>query len=80
MAPHARGHGIAKALLDHDLQLLSERGLGTVTLWVFEQNQVARNLYASFDFVPDGARRVEPQYGAQEIRMRRTPAADERGA
>ncbi len=55
VAPHARGRGIAKALLDHDLQLLSERGLGTVTLWVFEQNQAARNLYASFDFVPDGA-------------------------
>ena len=26
VAPHARGRGIAKALLDHDLQLLSERG------------------------------------------------------
>ena len=77
VAPHARGRGIAKALLDHDLQLLSERGLGTVTLWVFEQNQAARNLYSLFDFVPDGARRVEPQYGAQEIRLRRSPASPE---
>jgi GntR family transcriptional regulator len=79
VAPHARGRGIAKALLDHDLRLLSERGLGTVTLWVFEQNQAARSLYASFDFGPDGARRVEPQYGAQEIRLRRTWAPIERG-
>lgn len=79
VAPHARGRGIAKALLDHDLRLLSERALGTVTLWVFEQNQAARSLYASFDFVPDGARRVEPQYGAQEIRLRRTWAPIERG-
>ena len=75
VAPHAKGRGIAKALLRHDLQLLSESGLDTVTLWVFEQNQAARHLYESFDFVPDGARRVEPQYGAQEIRMRRTPVA-----
>jgi GntR family transcriptional regulator len=74
VAAAATGRGIAKALLDHDLQVLSERGLDTVTLWVFEQNQAARGLYASFGFVPDGARRVEPQYGAQEIRMRRTVA------
>jgi hypothetical protein len=45
-----------------------------VTLWVFEENLVAQSLYASFDFVPDGARRVEPEYGAQEIRLRRAPA------
>jgi ribosomal protein S18 acetylase RimI-like enzyme len=62
----------AKALLDHDLRLLSERGLATVTLWVFEENKPARRLYESFGFKPDGARRVEPEYGAQEIRMRRS--------
>jgi ribosomal protein S18 acetylase RimI-like enzyme len=72
------GQGIGKALLDHDLQLLAERGLGTVTLWVFEQNQAARNLYAAFGFAPDGARRVEPQYGAQEIRLRRVAGPGER--
>lgn len=73
--PRAAGRGIGKALLDHDLRLLAQRGLTTVTLWVFEQNQAARNLYSSFGFEPDGARRVEPEYGAQEIRMRRTAAA-----
>ncbi len=77
--PAATGRGIAKALLDHDLQLLGERGLGTVTLWVFEHNQAARGLYTSFGFLPDGARRVEPQYGAPEIRMRR-PAHQETGS
>jgi GntR family transcriptional regulator len=78
VAPKANGRGIAKALLHHDLDLLSERGLSTVTLWVFEENRVARNLYASFGFEPDGARRVEPQYGAQEIRLRRTGAGSGR--
>lgn len=71
VSPSAAGQGLAKVLLDHDLRLLAQRGLSTVTLWVFEQNRAARNLYASFGFHPDGARRVEPQYGAQEIRMRR---------
>jgi GntR family transcriptional regulator len=79
--PSFSGHGIGKALLDHDLRLLSERGLGTVTLWVFEHNQAARNLYGSFGFVPDGAHRVEPQYGAPEIRMRRAePSRDRAGS
>jgi GntR family transcriptional regulator len=78
VAPAMSGQGIGKALLDHDLQLLAERGLGTVTLWVFEQNQAARNLYAAFGFAPDGARRVEPQYGAQEIRLRRVAGPGER--
>ena len=75
----ATGRGIAKALLDHDLQLLGDRGLATVTLWVFEHNEVARGLYTSFGFLPDGARRVEPEYRAPGIRMRR-PARQETGS
>ena len=74
VAPAMGGQGIGKSLLDYDLQLLAERGLETVTLWVFEQNQAARHLYSSFGFLADGARRVEPQYGAQEIRLRRSRA------
>ena len=77
VAPASSGQGIAKALLDHDLQLLSSRGLDTVTLWVFEENHAARNLYAAFGFVPDGARRVEAQYETQEIRLRRSAMARE---
>jgi GntR family transcriptional regulator len=79
VAPEAGRRGLAKALLEHDLELLSERGLSTVTLWVFEENRAARNLYATFGFVPDGGRRVEPQYRAQEIRLRRD-GADRAGA
>jgi GntR family transcriptional regulator len=84
VAPEATGRGLAKALLEHDFGLLAERGLRTVTLWVFEENRAARNLYASFGFVADGGRRVEPEYGTQEIRLRRTDAglagADKVGA
>ncbi|MGA3221368.1 MAG: hypothetical protein ABSE77_20240, partial [Acidimicrobiales bacterium] len=61
------------------LGLLADRGLSTVTLWVFEENRAARNLYATFGFVPDGGRRVEPEYGAQEVRLRRA-GADRAGA
>lgn len=77
--PAAGGRGIASALVGHDLRLLTNRGFDTVTLWVFEANERARHLYASFGFAPDGARRVEPEYGAQEIRLRR-PAPSRDGA
>lgn len=72
VAPQASGRGIARALLQHDLGVLSDQGMETVTLWVFEENHAARNLYATFGFKPDGARRVETQYATQEIRLRRS--------
>ncbi len=65
-----RGHG--RRLLEHSLAALAERGHTEVTLWVFEENWPARELYASLGFRPDGATRVEPQYRAPEIRLRRT--------
>jgi GntR family transcriptional regulator len=73
--PDAGGRGVGSALLEHGLRLLAHRGLDTVTLWVFEGNEAARRLYASFGFTPDGARRVEPEYGAQEVRLRRSTGA-----
>lgn len=69
VAPAARRRGIASALMDHALGALGERGLNNVTLWVFEQNAAARRMYARFGFAPDGARRVEPEYGAREVRL-----------
>ena len=60
MSPGDERPGIGKALLDHDLQFLAERGLGTVTLWVFEQNQAARNLYSSFGSYPTAPAESSP--------------------
>jgi GntR family transcriptional regulator, nutrient-sensing system regulator len=69
--PRAARRGIGRRLLDHALAELAPDGRRPVSLWVFEQNERARRLYAAAGFVPDGARRVEPQYGAQEIRLLR---------
>jgi len=65
------GRGIGHRLLAGALEDLSRRGLDPVTLWVFEENTPARRFYATFGFCPDGARRVEPEYDAEEIRLRR---------
>ena len=73
--PDASGGGVGRRLLERGLAELEARGQRTVTLWVFEANQRARRFYAAAGFSPDGARRVEPEYGAEEIRMRRPAAA-----
>jgi GntR family transcriptional regulator len=67
--PAVGRRGIGRRLLEHALTTLAERGRKTVTLWVFEENERALGLYRSAGFVPDGGRRVEPEYGAQEIRL-----------
>lgn len=75
VAPSASGRGVGRSLLDEALSEIDGLGRRSVTLWVFEANRRARGLYSSVGFRPDGAHRVEPRYGADEIRMRRPAAA-----
>jgi GntR family transcriptional regulator len=69
--PSVGRQGVGRKLLEHALDSLAARGRRTVTLWVFEENVRALGLYRSAGFAPDGGRRVEPEYGAQEIRLAR---------
>jgi len=73
--PEATGRGIGRRLLEVALEKLGARGQRAVTLWVFEENHRARRFYSAAGFAPDGARRVEAEYGAQEIRLMR-PASE----
>jgi GntR family transcriptional regulator len=74
VAPSTSGHGIGRLLLEKALAVLDPLSIRPITLWVFEENARARGLYASAGFVPDGLRRVEDEFGAQEIHLRRLPA------
>jgi len=71
VAPSASRRGLGHRLLARALEDRERRLPGDVTLWVFEENAPARRLYSGFGFSPDGARRVEPEYGAEELRLRR---------
>jgi GntR family transcriptional regulator len=73
--PRAGRRGLGRRLLEQALEALAAGGRATVTLWVFEANARARSFYAAAGFVPDGARRVEEAYRAQEIRLVRRPGA-----
>src|SRR5262249_60578993 len=79
--PRAGGRGIGRRLLEHALGALRVAGYHAVTLWVFEANERARRFYAAAGFVPDGSRRVEEEWRADEIHLvRPSSAGTPRGA
>lgn len=69
--PSAGGRGVGRRLLEHGVESCGSHGARPVTLWVFEENARARRLYTAAGFALDGGRRVEPEYGAQEIHLTR---------
>jgi GntR family transcriptional regulator len=69
--PSAGGRGIGRQLLEHGIDRCSQHGARAVTLWVFEENARARRLYTAAGFAADGGRRVELEYGAQEVHLTR---------
>jgi len=71
VTPESMGLGVGRTLLTEVLAELAARGHRRVTLWVFEANTRARRLYERMGFEPDGSRRVEAPYGAQEVRLSR---------
>jgi GntR family transcriptional regulator len=72
IAPVAGGWEVGRQLLTHAIDDLRQRNLDPITLWVFDRNETALRLYAPFGFTPDGGRRVEPEFGADAIRLRLT--------
>ena len=82
--PRAGGQGTGRRLLEHAVEALKAEGYPAVTLWVFEANERARRFYASAGFAPDGSRRVEDEWKADEIHLVRpssggTPRRDDEG-
>jgi len=68
--PSASGRGGGRLLLRHAVDAMP--GVD-VTLWVFEANARARNLYQRAGFRADGARQTEPRWQAAQVRLRRPP-------
>lgn len=69
--PDAQGLGVGARLLAAADDRFRHDGVHTVTLWVFGANTSALGFYAHLGWQPDGAQRVEPQYGEPELRLRR---------
>jgi GntR family transcriptional regulator len=78
--PSQSGHGVGRRLLERAIGELDPMSTRDVTLWVFEDNERARRFYQAAGFAPDGLRRVEELYRAQEISMTRRAARGPRHA
>jgi GNAT superfamily N-acetyltransferase len=71
--PSAWGLGLGRALLARAEQALREAGFDEATLWVLEDNPLARDVYAAAGWKADGGRKLvtEPGIGAVAIRYRK---------
>jgi ribosomal protein S18 acetylase RimI-like enzyme len=70
--PDTQGLGVGARLLAAAVDRFRRDDVQDATLWVFAANAAARGFYARLGWHPDGAGRVEPQYGEPELRLRRT--------
>jgi DNA-binding GntR family transcriptional regulator/CubicO group peptidase (beta-lactamase class C family)/L-amino acid N-acyltransferase YncA len=77
--PGAGGRGTGRRLLEHAVTALEAAGHPAVTLWVFEANERAVRFYAAAGFVPDGGRRIELEWRANEIHLVRAAPGVKKG-
>jgi GntR family transcriptional regulator len=75
VAPSAARRGVGRLLLDRVISELDPDSTRAITLWVFEANERAQRLYRGAGFEASGRGRVEEEYRAQEIQMRRAEPA-----
>lgn len=71
VTPSSSGHGVGRLLLGAAVTALESPGRLAITLWVFEGNERARNFYQAGGFDLDGASRIEAEFGAPEVKLRR---------
>lgn len=72
VSPRVQGKGAGRMLLTEAGSGLAALGAGSAVLWVFEQNQPAREFYTRCGWSADGGRQVQPEFGEPEIRLHRS--------
>jgi ribosomal protein S18 acetylase RimI-like enzyme len=70
--PDAQGLGIGTRLMSAAVERFSADALSEACLWVFEANTGGRAFYERLGWLADGTKRVEPEYGEQELRLTRS--------
>jgi ribosomal protein S18 acetylase RimI-like enzyme len=67
--PKHAGKGLGKTSLIKAADKLGERGFESMSLWVFENNKIARNLYQAFGFQLTGESRIDERWKETEVKM-----------
>lgn len=76
VAPAAQGHGVGSSLLGAATLALEAAGATAATLWVFAANAPSITFYCRHGWLPDGATRVQAEFGQSEIRLSRDLGGD----
>ena len=69
ISPDFAGMGHGKTLLEAAIEENKSEGFSEMTLWVFNENKIAKSLYAKYGFVATGENRTTPDWNALEIEM-----------
>ena len=67
--PESSGQGIGRALLLESIKRLNNDGFVSLSLWVFRDNDIAKKLYSSEGFSPNGEVRIDPRWQIPEMKM-----------
>ncbi len=70
--PGAQGLGIGARLMSAAVERFRADALSEASLWVFAANTGGRAFYERLGWLADGTKRVEPEYGEQELRFTRS--------
>jgi len=69
ISPDFAGMGFGKILLEAAIGEVKAEGLDEMSLWVFDENKIAKSLYSKYGFVATGEKKTTPEWNALEIEM-----------
>jgi ribosomal protein S18 acetylase RimI-like enzyme len=69
ISPSFAGKGYGKLLLERAMEEISSESFGEMSLWVFNDNTIAKSLYSKYGFIATGEQRITPEWNALEIEM-----------
>lgn len=72
VSPQVQGAGLGRLLLTAACERACDLGATQARLWVFANNEPSLGFYRSQGWSPDGTKRVQPEFGEPEVRLRRT--------
>jgi ribosomal protein S18 acetylase RimI-like enzyme len=69
VSPSSTGKGYGKLLLERAMEEISSDGFGEMSLWLFNDNTIAKSLYLKYGFAATGEQRITPEWNALEVEM-----------
>ena len=69
VSPSFAGKGYGKRLLEKSIEETRSEGFGEMSLWVFNDNTIAKSLYSKYGFAETGEQRTTPEWNALEVEM-----------